>query len=346
VKRPTVTSHAVARPARRSRTQPGWPLRPLRRRSSPWSRRSRGQSIVELAIIAPVVLLLLAAALDLGRLFYSQITIANAAREGALAAAQDPTKYEPGQSCVAPAHGPATNRIICAIQKETKSSALSVPASAISMACDGTVVATAAQVTANCVASMDHTIEITVTGQFSLVTPLLSTFVGGQTIALSSTATSVPREIPPTPPPAPTSSPSPSSSSSSSPSSAPSGSPDPSASVAPSASAAPSSTASAAPSPSPSASMAPTCLAPIASFSWSPFNPSKKTNVTFLDTSTNMNVPACGLQWTWSFGDGSGGSTLKNPVYSYQFRGTYSVTLLVTNSAGSDQRTQTISVTN
>src|SRR5262249_13091579 len=108
----------------------------------------------------------------------------------------------------------------------------------------------------------------------------------------------------------------------------------------------PSSTASAAPSPSPSASMAPTCLAPIASFSWSPFNPSKKTNVTFVDTSTNMNVPACGLQWTWSFGDGSGGSTLQSPVYRYQLRGTYSVTLLVTTSAGPDQRTQTISVTN
>jgi PKD repeat protein len=59
-----------------------------------------------------------------------------------------------------------------------------------------------------------------------------------------------------------------------------------------------------------------------------------------------MNVPGCGLQWTWSFGDGSGGSTLNGPVYSYQFRGTYTVTLLVTNSAGSDQRAQTISVAN
>jgi len=49
-------------------------------RSRRAARRSRGQSIVELAISSPVVLLLLAAAIDLGRLFYSQITIANAAR--------------------------------------------------------------------------------------------------------------------------------------------------------------------------------------------------------------------------------------------------------------------------
>jgi len=101
-------------------------------RSRRAARRSRGQSIVELAIISPVVLLLLAAAIDLGRLFYSQITIANAAREGALAAAQEPTKFQPGFDCDA-THGPSSNRITCAIQKETKSSALSVPAARISM---------------------------------------------------------------------------------------------------------------------------------------------------------------------------------------------------------------------
>jgi PKD repeat protein len=322
VKRLSVTSQPVAMPRHRSLA--------IRRR------RARGQSIVELAIVAPVILVLLAAALDLGRLFYSQISIANAAREGAMAAAQEPTKYEPGQDCLPPGHGPATNRIVCAIQKETKSSAISVPAGAISLACDGTVVTTSAQVGANCIASMNHTIAITVTGQFSLVTPLLSTFVGGQTISLSSTAMSVPREIPPTPPPAPSASPPPSSS----PSSAPSASADPSASPDPSA------TASASVAPSASASMPPICLAPIAGFTWTPFNPSKKQSVTFTDTSTNMDVPGCSLQWTWSFGDGSGGSTVRNPTYSYQFRGTYSVTLLVTNSAGSNQSIQTISVTN
>src|SRR4051794_32569152 len=94
-------------------------------RSSRRRTTSRGQSIMELAIIAPVLLVLLAAAVDLGRLFYSQITINNAAREGALAAAQNPTKYEPGQNCVPPSHGPNTNAVICAVQRETASSAFS-----------------------------------------------------------------------------------------------------------------------------------------------------------------------------------------------------------------------------
>ncbi|HET8785699.1 MAG TPA: TadE family protein, partial [Candidatus Limnocylindrales bacterium] len=51
-------------------------------------RRSRGQSLVELALIAPVFLILLLTAIDLGRLMYSQITITNAAKEGALVASQ------------------------------------------------------------------------------------------------------------------------------------------------------------------------------------------------------------------------------------------------------------------
>ena len=50
---------------------------------------SRGQSLVEFALVAPIMLLLVGAALDLGRIYYSQITITNASREAALMAAKD-----------------------------------------------------------------------------------------------------------------------------------------------------------------------------------------------------------------------------------------------------------------
>lgn len=43
----------------------------------------RGQALVELAIILPLMLLLLAGAIDLGRAFYLYIGMQNAAREGA-----------------------------------------------------------------------------------------------------------------------------------------------------------------------------------------------------------------------------------------------------------------------
>ena len=43
--------------------------------------RHRGQAIAELALIAPVMLLLMLVAVDFGRLFFSYIAIQNAARE-------------------------------------------------------------------------------------------------------------------------------------------------------------------------------------------------------------------------------------------------------------------------
>ena len=49
-----------------------------------------GQSIVEVALIVPVAMLLLAGTLDMGRLFYARVSIENAAREGAVFAARNP----------------------------------------------------------------------------------------------------------------------------------------------------------------------------------------------------------------------------------------------------------------
>ena len=58
--------------------------------------------------------------------------------------------------------------------------------------------------------------------------------------------------------------------------------------------------------------------------------------VFFTDTSQN----ATGATYSWSFGDG-GTSTLQNPSYTYASPGAYTVTLTVTNSAGSNTATRT-----
>ena len=62
----------------------------LFRRHGPPSIRSRGQSLVELALILPIFLLLIAGAVDLGRLFYAYVAITNASKEGALFGASYP----------------------------------------------------------------------------------------------------------------------------------------------------------------------------------------------------------------------------------------------------------------
>ena len=45
--------------------------------------RQKGQSLVEFALVLPLLLVLIITAIELGRLFYTQIVITNAAREGA-----------------------------------------------------------------------------------------------------------------------------------------------------------------------------------------------------------------------------------------------------------------------
>lgn len=61
------------------------PIRPPGR-----ARRSRGQALVELALVTPMLLLVFAGAADLGRAFYAYVAVENAAKEGALVGSRAP----------------------------------------------------------------------------------------------------------------------------------------------------------------------------------------------------------------------------------------------------------------
>jgi Tfp pilus assembly protein FimT len=52
---------------------------------------TRGQSLVELALVMPVLALLVIGALDLGRVFYADVQLTNSVREGAIYARMNPT---------------------------------------------------------------------------------------------------------------------------------------------------------------------------------------------------------------------------------------------------------------
>ena len=51
---------------------------------------TRGQSVVEFALVLPILLLVLAAAIDLGRFSYAYVAVQNAAKEGAFYGARSP----------------------------------------------------------------------------------------------------------------------------------------------------------------------------------------------------------------------------------------------------------------
>lgn len=81
----------------------------------------------------------------------------------------------------------------------------------------------------------------------------------------------------------------------------------------------------------------PACAAdtvPVAAFISNVSDGKVPLNVKFIDSSTNSPTA-----WVWSFGDG-GSSTERNPVHTYATKGTYTVTLTVSNGAGSDTVTR------
>lgn len=79
--------------------------------------------------------------------------------------------------------------------------------------------------------------------------------------------------------------------------------------------------------------------APTANFSGTPLSGVAPLNVQFTDTSTGTPT-----SWSWNFGDGTT-STARNPLHTFGDAGTYTVSLTVTNSKGSDAETKTGYVT-
>ena len=78
---------------------------------------------------------------------------------------------------------------------------------------------------------------------------------------------------------------------------------------------------------------------PLASFAFTPNSGIMPLTVRFADTSTNTPT-----SWQWSFGDG-GSSTEQNPTYTYAAAGTYNVSLVATNSVGTDTYVSAYAIT-
>lgn len=92
-----------------------------------------------------------------------------------------------------------------------------------------------------------------------------------------------------------------------------------------------------------------TCLAPTAVFSIAPptgiAGPGGTTFGFDASASTNMGVPACNPHFTWDLGDATFGPDAPSATHQYVSAtpgSTVTVTLTVTNDAGTDQTTQTI----
>jgi Flp pilus assembly protein TadG len=154
--------------------------------------RSRGQALLELALISPVVLLLVGGGIDLGRLFYAKITIADAAREGALWAAQHPNSWM--QGCDASrAVGPTNdNQVTCHARNEAAAGLVTIRSADVT--CSSTAAPTYTACTTNSPAE-GGTVYVTVHGTFN-------TLMGGLSFNLEATAVGRVVQMPAPPPPA------------------------------------------------------------------------------------------------------------------------------------------------
>jgi Flp pilus assembly protein TadG len=289
------TSHAMQKqPSRPERTERRTGL--LARVRAHLQTRSRGQSLVEFGLILPVFLVLLATTLDLGRLAMARVTVTNAAREGAFQASETPTSFNSAQPCPA---GAATNKIVCRVQLEAKSSGISIAPSDIAVSCD----------TAGCPQQVPSRVTVTVTGHFTLLTPILAVFFGNsQNITFTAASTTQIDALPPAPSGGGGASPT------------PTPTPNPSATPTPT------------PSPTPAV-----CNLPSAGFTTNPSDTSNVDAPFTLQVTDSSTSPNCAIQsWLWDWGDGT--TTLgQGPwTHSYIAKGNYKVTLKVTNATGSN----------
>jgi FOG: PKD repeat len=316
--------------------------------------RAQGQAIVELALILPVILILLASALDLGRLFYSQITVNDASREGVLEASRNPTSYLANTACTST--NKESNRVMCRTLNEAKGGFVEVAPTDVTMNCSTTPCPPTK-------AALGDTVSVSVTGHFQLITPLLAVFFGGQSITFASTSSAQLLAVPTV---------------------AVSG-PIAAFSVSPTTGTAPLAVAI-----TDSSSNLPTTwtwafgdgqtfigqfppahsyasvdsytitltvsnvggtstathtvtvtsavpAAPVAAFNSSTTGGSVPLNVTFTDASTGTPT-----SWAWTFGDSTSYTGQTPPVHTYLTTGVYSVTLTVINAGGSSSISHTI----
>lgn len=221
-------------------------------------------------------------------------------------AAYHPDSWSSGTPCA------ATNRVMCAATRESTNSFVTVTTADVTMSCSTACTKGA---------SPANRVTVTVAGQFSLITPFLAPFIGGQTITLRSASTADIVNVPlaaGAPTPTPTATPV---------GATPTPTPVPATPTPVGATPTPVPTPVPTPTPTP-------CPAPIVGFTTAQQNKTKP--VDFASTSSPTTGVCAITFYRWAFGDGStDASAASSTSHMYAASGTtYNVTLTVTYPSG------------
>jgi Flp pilus assembly protein TadG len=171
------------------------PAARCRRRRFRWRPHTRGQAVVEFAIVLPVMVLLLVFAIDFGRVLFSWIEVMNAAREGAAYAITNP-------------NDPAGIELR-ALQETNVQAQGGEGAPVVDVSCNrsdnGATVACSSAYTAG----LGSTVTVTVSRDFTFFTPLVNGILPNFDIGATATGfyASPLNGVAPTPTPTPASTP-------------------------------------------------------------------------------------------------------------------------------------------
>jgi len=157
---------------------------------------SRGQAVVEFALVLPVFLMLTLGVIDMARVFTSYISLTNGVSSAAIYAGQGGyLKWcATGGTVPCPAGAPATAKIAnpdnIAYQVQVESEGMNKPAVVLaSPVCTRTGTATTENCTSTGAGAYDH-VTIAATYDVTLLTPLMNTLMGGP-VRLSAATTAV-----------------------------------------------------------------------------------------------------------------------------------------------------------
>lgn len=154
-------------------------------------RSERGQSLSELSIVLLMVLILLAGVADVGRAFFTYISLRDAAQEGALYGSFAFSETAPGGSGSLISPASACSRIITRVIQNSESPVNLASEARVSVQIEqhgipGTWVACSPSISIQpCV---DDHVRVAVTYEdFTLSTPFLGSVIGSQTVDISAT---------------------------------------------------------------------------------------------------------------------------------------------------------------
>ena len=152
---------------------------PAKTKKRPTTQNERGQSLTELAITLPILVLLLLGTLDFGMAIFSYSMLRDAAQEGAFYGSFNPTNVEEIENRARNISPRAEDEIFSSPVQLRDTDLIKVSVRALGNYCQGAE---------NGVA---NSIQVNVSYKYPLLMPFIGRLIGSNTIPLTGTATNV-----------------------------------------------------------------------------------------------------------------------------------------------------------